>query len=414
MQKKKLNPAWVNVIALCMLMAGTYGILVNCIGILFTAVMADTGISNGALSVYYTVRNLTCALTVVFTVKLFNKKNAKVVVACLGIVMALSVGSMTFFNKVYQWYIAAVFTGLGQSCIYTIAPIVINNWFRSRNGFALGLSMAASGLFSTVFSPIASAIIMAIGWRGACLVLMAISLALTLPSALLIRRDCESAGFTPYGLDLVPEKVKKTREKRYIVPGTCAFVALMIYVAFGSIFAPINHQIAVFGNSTGFGLTFGAILTSCSMVGNIAGKFGVGTLSDRVGIFKAMVLSLSTVIIGLLLFCLCGGNRLALMAGAFFYGVTYAFPSAQSLLCLEIYGPEKYKERLAIMSSAGGIVGACMSTVVGFIYDAFQSFTPVFIYAACAALVEISICIYLGVYKSRMIRKEDALKTPAQ
>lgn len=403
-RKQRLHPAWTNVIALCMIMAGTFGLVVNCIGVLFAAIMEDTGISNGDLSLYYTIRNLTSAAVVVFTVKLFLTNNARLVMAALCLIMALSVGAMAFFHKTYQWYIAGIFTGIGQSCIYTITPIVINNWFAQRRGFALGLSMSASGLFSTIFSPIVSALILEFGWRTSCILLMFISMLVTLPACLfLLRRDCEGSGWEPLGHSEAPDQQLADQKSgmSLAIPGTLIFITLMVYSIFGSMYAPINHQVAVFGNSIGFGLTFGALLTSCTMVGNIVGKLFVGALSDKIGIFHALRLSLVLVFVGLLLFCLCTGHRFALMIGAFFYGITYAFVAAQSMLILAVYGPEHYKQKLAPLQSVSGIVGALMSSVVGYLYDYFQSFSPIFIFTMCFCVAQILICTYLSVYTKK-------------
>ena len=61
---KKSNLQYVFVVvALLALQGGFIGMLVNCTGILLSAVMADMGFTAGKISLYYTVRALAQAAT---------------------------------------------------------------------------------------------------------------------------------------------------------------------------------------------------------------------------------------------------------------------------------------------------------------------------------------------------------------
>lgn len=82
--QKKLHRAWIILIAMILIQAGIIGILMNCTGILFAAVLSDTGFRAGDLSVYYTIRSLVSAATVNIACRLFFQKNARVVMAVLG------------------------------------------------------------------------------------------------------------------------------------------------------------------------------------------------------------------------------------------------------------------------------------------------------------------------------------------
>lgn len=130
--KKKLHRAWIILIAMILIQAGIIGILMNCTGILFAAILSETGFRAGDLSLYYTIRSLVSAATINTACWFFFHKNARVVLAVLGAAYCISVGMMSCFGQLWQWYIAAVFAGIGSGCVPVIIPIVLNNWFHEK------------------------------------------------------------------------------------------------------------------------------------------------------------------------------------------------------------------------------------------------------------------------------------------
>ena len=125
---KKSNLQYVFVVvALLALQGGFIGMLVNCTGILLSAVMADMGFTAGKMSLYYTVRALAQAATVGFTAKCFFEKNQKLTMSVMGVLSGLSFILMYFYNDIWQWYISGALNGVGMSCVLVVIPVVINN-----------------------------------------------------------------------------------------------------------------------------------------------------------------------------------------------------------------------------------------------------------------------------------------------
>ena len=55
MQKSKFHYAWLILIAAICIQGGIIGILVNCTGVIFSAIIKDLGFRSGDLSIYYTI-----------------------------------------------------------------------------------------------------------------------------------------------------------------------------------------------------------------------------------------------------------------------------------------------------------------------------------------------------------------------
>jgi len=81
-----------------------------------------------------------------------------------------------------HFYIIAVFQGVGLSAICVVPPsVLITNWFNDKRGLALGLALAGTGIGGSIYSPIATQIIVRYGWRTAYLASGLIVLLITLP-----------------------------------------------------------------------------------------------------------------------------------------------------------------------------------------------------------------------------------------
>jgi hypothetical protein len=101
-----------------------------------------------------------------------------------------------------------VFAGVGlvsAAVLYEPAFAVVVRWFAADRARALLTVTVVAGFASTVFLPLSQALIRAVGWRDA-LLLLALVLAVTtvLPHALVLRRDPADLGLQPDGASSAP------------------------------------------------------------------------------------------------------------------------------------------------------------------------------------------------------------------
>ena len=68
------------------------------------------------------------------------------------------------------------------------APIFIANWFQKRTGFAVGLYGMLLAILSAILNPCIAAVISAVGWRSAYLVLAVVAAVMILPWTLFVVR----------------------------------------------------------------------------------------------------------------------------------------------------------------------------------------------------------------------------------
>jgi hypothetical protein len=122
-------------------------------------------------------------------------------IAAVGLVLAWS--RVTTVAGLY-----AVFAGIGlvsAAVLYEPAFAVVIRWFATGRSRALLAVTVVAGFASTIFLPVSHALIDALGWRHALVVLAgALAVTTVLPHALVLRRDPRDLGLHPDGADSPP------------------------------------------------------------------------------------------------------------------------------------------------------------------------------------------------------------------
>lgn len=400
MTKATASPkAWAVLAGMVLIQAGMMGVIINCTGIVFSAVLEDCGFRAGDLSVYYTIRSLASAAAVGVTSRLFFRYGGKAVMAALGAILALSFGSMYFFDSLWQWYLSGAFAGIGMSCIMVIMPVVLNNWFKAHNGLIIGLAMSSSGIAGAVFSPLCSALVTALGWRMAAVVTACIGGALIIiPSLVLLSISPDGRSAQPAGR---PAATVRAAAGPSTVPGW-VFPACLVALIGSGCLTQFNNQLPTFAMSAGYPLAVGAALTSLSMTGNVAGKLCMGALSDRIGVYRAIRGVLAAVGTVMVLFLLFKQFAPVLYLGSLVYGTVYAMATTMpSLLLLDLYGKEQYQGKVSSLQAVSGLVFAFASSGFPYLYDLTGSFDIVFVLGAALCAVAFVLTGRLQCYAAR-------------
>lgn len=118
--------------------------------------------------------------------------------------LALLAGGVALATRIREpWQLVLVWgvlVGGGSGMVaLVLGATVVNRWFTSRRGLAMGLLTASTATGQLVFLPLLAAVIEAHGWRAAALV-AAGAAALVIPVvALLLRERPADLGVPPYG-----------------------------------------------------------------------------------------------------------------------------------------------------------------------------------------------------------------------
>ena len=375
-KERRIHRAWWMLIGCCLLQGGSLGIIHNCRGIFYDPVIEDLGFGMGAFSFYILFFGVCSCFVLPFVGKLFRNVDSRILLGGASLVFSGTVFVMGFFHSLPAFYIAGAIQGFASAFLmFFPAPYILGNWFHKKRGLAVGLSAAVAGLAGVLGNPLGSAIIRAFGWRRGFFSFGLISLAMMFPvSVFLLRRTPEDVGCRPYGAEdddaLTGEScpldgVPASRARR-----ESAFWLLILAGLLAAFMCSYYAHLSPLGIYFGYGSMVGALMVSCSMAGNVAGKLLLGQLYDRFGL--RMALAAGTAVTGAGYLLLLINSIPARIIGATLYGFSMATSTVMIPITIrDVYGSRDYGELLSYSSMVSTLGTSINMAIIGYMVDGF-------------------------------------------
>ncbi len=298
--------------------------------------------------------------------------------------------------QVYVTYSLGVGAGVGFA--YVPALGAVQRWFVRQRGSASGLAVTGIGLGTLCMPLLATALIDLQGWRCAYLSLALLSLAVGIPSALLIehspaRRNLHPDGDTPSGMastGILASAGLDVRQALRARPFWLLYAA-GVCCALG-LFIPFAHLVP-YAEDHGMSATQGAVLIGFIGVGSTVGRLGTGPSADRLGRRPALAYTFGAMAASLV-FWLVATNFWTLAVFALWFGAAYGgFVALLPALASDYFGGRNAGGILGILFT-GAAFGALLGpTLAGVAYDLNDSYTlPI---AFGAAMNALAVCCVL-------------------
>ena len=299
---------------------------------------------------------------------------------CLAGVLCIATGLAAAahadsLGTLYAAYSVGIGVGVGLSYVPSVAAV--QHWFVEKRVLAGGIAVSGIGAGNLLFPPLAAWWIELWGWRGAYLGLTALTLLLAIPAALLLggraAKRAEAAGATLPGMTL--RTVLRSR-LFWLMYG----VAFLICVGF---FVPMVHLVP-YAQDAGLSEAQGVTLVSLLGLGSLVGRFGMGSVADRLGHARSLVAIGAG--LGLLFVVWWGATSFWLLAVfAVCFGSLYGgYVALAPTLCMEMFGPRSLSAVLGALYTAAGLATLIGPTFAGASFDAFGSYDVSIL--GCAAL----------------------------
>lgn len=406
------NPAytkkhWLILIFTMLMIGSSLGLLTNGNGVFYLPMARTLEVPLGSISMHTTFKSLASAFTALTIPKMVAHFGIKKVIALGVILSAISTGLMAVIQGLPALYILGVIRGIGFS-YYSLVPMsmILNHWFDKHNGLAIGLASASSGIFASIFAPILTYIIEAVGWRNAFIFKGVMIFILVLPILLLpFKLDPRDEGLLPYGYEEKKDKafIRKADIKE-VSSTNPIFIIFMLVGFLTTLVMYINSHFPAYGESVGLTPEVAALILSGTMLGNIVWKMIFGAMSDRIG-----AITVSTLMYGIgflsLVLMIFGQQPMLLILAGFLFGAVFSISGVGlPLLSNEFFGPVaggNVYSKVSFMASFGGALGVGLT---GFIYDYSGSYIPAFV----MMLVLLAVNAVLLLLAQRFHRKEQA------
>ena len=425
---------WWIVVGSFLIMATCYAVFVNTGSLFQRYVVADLGITVGQYNLGVTIGSLTGIIGSLLIGPLIDRCSARVVtmgvVAVAGLVLFLY-STMTAVWQLYIYRFLAGFIIVAGTRL--LVSVLITNWFKKKQGFALALALAGSGLGGAVLSPVITALIGGIGWRSTYVALGVMCVVLTLPIVIpFFTSKPADKGMEPYGgIDYVEVKAKTTAEAtadekalegigwKELRRSAPFWLMVFGFVAMGLVNGCIlTNQVSNMTSITvngveivtgGHSPAWASVVLSVNLVTVVFAKLVTGFLYDRFGIGVATVVGTAACVVACTGLCFPATD-----IGPYVGGIAYGFGTCMGTVAPPIVVSRAFGKR--DLGTVNGIVvgfqllGGAVGTVVsGIVFDACLTFVPVWIGCiACSLVMGFAICASASWARRRRLRAVQA------
>ena len=395
--KNPPHRAWLVCLGGALAMFAVMGLGVNVFSIYQPEIIRLNGFTDAQGSWITTTRSLFILATLLCVNQLCARFGLRRVMSAGVLLVGLSCLCFAFADRFLLYCAAAALTGVGY-CLAGMVPIslAVGRWFQDRQGLALGLASAGSGV-STVFAPVLltgvvkeQGITAAFLWEGAVMFLCALLV------WLLVQDAPGAAG--PYrrpGSDTGPDK----RSGGARLSGSQWTLLLLAALFVGATGGPGFSHLTMLYTSSGYSSLFVAGLLSYLGAMISLGKIVCGQVYDRLGGLGGNRFAFGTLLLALALCTLApvGGVLLPVLAiTAFGLGLSITAVSPARWagdLCADY---ENGVRSITLAFTAGMLV---FGPLPGLLADWLGGYVPA--YAAFFALLLAAYLIVQGLYRRR-------------
>jgi MFS family permease len=361
-------------------------------GIFLRPIVDDLGWSVGAFTLAVTGTNVVSGLAGVVVGPLVDRHGARPLMLVGAVGLSASLLLISRVTEIWQFFLLQ---GLGVGLCTTLAgPLVLNitmsKWFVLRRGWAIALGSTGISFASMTVPLVLTRIVDRAGWRDGYVVLAVVALLVSLPVALLMRRQPEDYGQLPDGRardgsgtsqqdrDTITLDRLNSYTRSEAVRTRALWLLTLSFGCFGgAAFALLIHGIP-FVTDAGFTRGEAALAASVAGVANLMAKFLWGWTLARFPVrtlwgasFGGMIAGIATMLLASQL------DVLPLMlAGFFVWGLGFGggVPLGE-FIWAKYFGRVHIGAVRSVGMPVGLVFGAAGPLAVSLLFDAAGTYT---------------------------------------
>ena len=367
--------SWV-ICAVCMLLIiCTMGTCTNAFSV-YLPYIEKHGLNASEGSLILSVR---CFFSLIgmFLVPLFYRKISQ----RLGMTLTCLMAAASFFlysvaSNAWMFYSAAAVAGMAYG-LGSLIPVsvVLNRWFATGRGFAIGLCTAGTGISTICFSPLITMITEHFNLNTAFLCEGAFILLSAVLIWFLLRDTPEETGRKPYQKG--NEILKTKAVNHYNISGLQWPLIISAILMLGGVSTAAPGHFPVLFASEGYSVYTASAAVSVFGVLLALGKILYGRFADRFGGYLPSVGFLLFLATGCFFSCIGDGmNLLPMFTAVVLMGI--GFPMATvglSVLSGDFADSDHYMKTLKWFQIAYAGGGMLFSSAPGFLYEYYHSYT---------------------------------------
>lgn len=196
--------------------------------------------------------------------------------------------------------------GLGNGIVYNVIVSLMPKWFVDRRGLASGLTMAMLGLSATIFSPFVSSWLKNYGFSKSFLIVAGIYAAIAIFGTLTLSSP-EEGFMEDYKGSGNVITTKKQYEVKEVFKERSFWTLMGLYFCAVPAYLLISAIFVSYGADKGLTASMATLGVSIASLAQVAGRFAIPTLSDKVGRKTAFAISFFITATGVVLLTFSAG-----------------------------------------------------------------------------------------------------------
>ena len=375
---------WVIVAAGGLLGCVAFGAMFS-LPVFLRSIAQDTGWSITGVSSAMTIAFVTMAVGSIAWGSLSDRLGPRIVVLAGSILLAagLALASRTRSLLAFQLFFGLLI-GASTSAIFAPMMACVTGWFETRRSLAVSLVSAGMGMAPMTMSPLAAWLVTHQSWRMSMLIIAALVAAVMIPVSFLVRRP---PALESHAAASVPQQDSAPDMTRGQALRSPQFLILMItnFFCCAAHSGPIFHTVS-YAVTCGIPLMLAVSIYSVEGLAGLGGRVAFGLLGDRFGAKRVLVIGLLVQAFGTLAYLmareLATFYTVAAMFGFIYAGVMPLY----SVIARENFPLPMMGMVIGGMAMAGGLGMSTGPVVGGMIYDAYNSYSWLFITCFCLGI----------------------------
>ncbi len=304
----------------------------------------------------------------------------------VGAGLALA-GLARSLHAVYAAYGLGV--GLGIGCAYVPALGAVQRWFVRRRGAASGLAVSGIGVGTLVMPPLATALIGALGWRGAYLALGCGAAVVGIGMAAFIADDPVDKDRGTAGVRSGMLLREAVRSRQFAL-----LYAACLVCSFG-VFVPFVHLVP-YALDHGMRQREAAYLLGTIGIGSTLGRFALGGLADKVG-RQAFLLAMFAGMAAALAVWAAATGFPALAGFALLFGLFYGgWVAIMPPVVTDLFGNRQVGGIIGVLYTSVAVGTLLGPTAAGYMFDASGSYVVPILASATVNVAAAGIAALVG------------------
>ncbi|WP_367375525.1 MFS transporter [Pseudomonas lini] len=400
--KPKIFPGWYVVFAAHLLLALIFGGAYS-FGAFFSHIQSNFDVGRFSVASVFSLTAFIYYAVGVFSGSLADRISTRIVV-CVGIILlalgfflsSLASGSLQLFLVCF-----CSLVGLGVGLVYVPTVTAVQRWFVKNRSKASGIALAGTGVGTFVGPSAAGLLMQYFSWESTMQIFAVAILVVGLLVASLVRSNPQELGLSPDGL-----APSSSSARHQVAPGgmrlaeaasTGRFWWYFGAIFFGSVglFLALVH-INPYARQFDISATQANLLIGLIGVGNVAGRLFLGSIGDRMGARRLLiVLTFALVLLNILWLGAHTFITLALFAICFGVangGCISLYPSVAA----SWFGTANLGAILGALYISVGVAALIGGSVAGLLFDLYQNYAVSIMLGALCALLSVVFILIAG------------------